>query len=135
MNWCYGICHNYGYAIVLFTLISKIILLPVSLWTYFESIKMIKIQPDINMLKVRFYGQRDLIADEQSKLFKKMKYHPVASIIPTILQLILLAGVVGVIKQGTGKQSGRGEAGRYPGEKAGRYPGDRVRSNTGNGTG
>lgn len=104
MNWCYGICHNYGYAIVLFTLISKIILLPVSLWTYFESIKMIKIQPDINMLKVRFYGQRDLIADEQSKLFKKMKYHPVASIIPTILQLILLAGVVGVIKQGIGNR-------------------------------
>ena len=32
MNGCYAICHNYGIAIILFTLISKIILLPVSIW-------------------------------------------------------------------------------------------------------
>lgn len=28
MNICYSICHNYGLAIILFTLISKIVLLP-----------------------------------------------------------------------------------------------------------
>ena len=32
MNGCYAICNNYGIAIILFTLISKIILLPVSIW-------------------------------------------------------------------------------------------------------
>lgn len=100
MNWCYGICHNYGLAIVLFTFCSKIILLPVSLWTYFNSITMIKIQPDINMLKVKYYGQQDMIAEEQSKLFKEKKYNPMASIVPTVIQLVLLAGVVGVIKLG-----------------------------------
>lgn len=100
MDWCYGICHNYGWAIVLFTLCSKIVLLPVSLWTYFNSIKMIKIQPDINFLKIKYYGQKDMIAEEQAKLFKKEKYRPLATTIPTFIQLILLAGVVGVIKLG-----------------------------------
>lgn len=100
MDGCYEICKNYGLAIVLFTFISKIVLLPVSLWTYFNSITMIKIQPDINFLKVKYYGQSDTIAEEQAKLFKEKKYHPLASTIPTILQLILLAGVVGVIKLG-----------------------------------
>ena len=100
MDWCYGLCHNYALAIVLFTFCTKIILLPVSLWTYFNSIKMIKIQPDINYLKVKYYGQKDKIAEEQSAMFKEKGYHPLASIVPTVLQLFLLAGVVGVIKLG-----------------------------------
>lgn len=97
MNLCYGLCGNYGVAIILFTLVSKIILLPVSVWTHMNSIKMIKIQPEINFLKAKYYGQREIIDEEQAKLFKREKYSPLASTIPMILQLVLLMGVVGVI--------------------------------------
>lgn len=100
MNGCYSMCRNYGLAIVLFTLISKIVLLPISLWTFMNSITMIKIQPDINFLKIKYYGQKDTIAEEQAKLFKEKKYHPLASTIPLIIQLILLMGVVGTIRAG-----------------------------------
>ena len=100
MNGCYSVCHNYGVAIVLFTFLSKIGLLPVALWTYFNAITMIKIQPEINMLKVKYYGQADMLAEEQAKLFKEKKYNPFASTIPIIIQLVLLIGVVGVIRQG-----------------------------------
>lgn len=100
MNGCYSFCHNYGLAIILFTFCSKIVLLPVSLWTYMNSITMVKIQPDINFLKVKYYGQKDAIAEEQAKLFKKAKYHPLASTIPLIIQLLLLMGVVGTIRAG-----------------------------------
>lgn len=100
MNGCYSFCHNYGLAIILFTFCSKIVLLPVSIWTYMNSITMIKIQPDINLLKVKYYGQKDMIAEEQAKLFKKEKYHPLASTIPMFIQLLLLMGVVGVIRNG-----------------------------------
>jgi YidC/Oxa1 family membrane protein insertase len=34
MDVCYSICKNYGLAIILFTLISKIILLPLSIWVH-----------------------------------------------------------------------------------------------------
>lgn len=61
---------------------------------------MVKIQPDINYIKVKYYGQKDQIAEEEAKLFKEKKYRPLASIIPTVVQLILLMGVVGVIKLG-----------------------------------
>ncbi len=104
LNWilmgCYSLCGSYGWAIVLFTLVSKIVLLPVTLWTYFNSITMLKIQPSVNMLKVKYYGQPDVIAEEQAKLFKEKKYHPLASTIPVLVQLLLLIGVVGVIRQG-----------------------------------
>ncbi|MCR4685156.1 MAG: YidC/Oxa1 family membrane protein insertase, partial [Lachnospiraceae bacterium] len=100
MNWCYGSCGNYGWAIVLFTFITRILLLPLSLWTYFNGITMIKIQPDVNFLKVKYYGQGDRIAEEQADLFKEKGYKPLVSVIPTIAQFFLLLGVVGVIKRG-----------------------------------
>ncbi len=100
MNWCYALCHNYGLAIILFTLISKLVLLPVSIWVQKNSIKMVELQPDINFLKVKYFGDKDAIAEGQTRLFKQKKYHPLASMIPLVIQLLLLMGVIAVIKAG-----------------------------------
>ena len=97
MQWCYSFIHNYGLSIILFTLITKIILLPLSVWVQKNSIKMVRMQPEINRIKAKYFGDADTIADEESKLYKKNKYNPLASLIPLIIQIVLLMGVVGVI--------------------------------------
>lgn len=97
MKWCWMLVDNYGLAIILFTLGTKLVLLPVSVWIHKNSIQMIKIQPEINFLKANHYGDMDTIADEQSKLFKKHKYRPMLSLIPLALQIFLLLGVVQII--------------------------------------
>lgn len=58
MKWCWELCGNYGLAIILFTLCTKIILIPVSVWVHKNSIKMVTIQPDINFIKAKYYGDR-----------------------------------------------------------------------------
>ena len=88
---------NYGLAIVLFTLASKIILFPVSAWIQKNSILMVKIQPEINFLKANYSGNIDAIADGQSKLYKREHYHPMLSLIPLIIQILLLLAVVYII--------------------------------------
>lgn len=97
---CYRLCGNYGVAIILFTILSKLILMPVSVWVQKNSIKMVKMQPDLNFITAKHYGDKDTIADEQSKLYKKEKYNPFASTIPMILQIVLLMGVIEAIKAG-----------------------------------
>ena len=97
MYFCYYLLHNYGLAIILFTLISKIVLLPVSVWVQKNSIKMVKMQPEINRIKAKHFGDADRIADEQSQIFKREKYNPLASLIPLVVQIILLMGLVEVI--------------------------------------
>ena len=62
MRLAYQLCRNYGIAILLFTLVSKVILLPIGVWVHKNSIKVVRIQPQINLLKVRFFGDRDSIA-------------------------------------------------------------------------
>lgn len=100
MNACYALCGNYGFAIILFTLFSKIILFPLSVWVQKNSIKMVKMQPEINFIKAKYFGDKDAIAEEQSKIFKREKYNPLASIVPLLIQIILLLGLVHVIKAG-----------------------------------
>ena len=108
-NWalmgCYKICHNYGWAIVLFTFFSKIVLIPVSVWVQLNSIKIVKMQPDINYLNAKHFGDKDAIAEGQSAIYKKYKYNPLSSVIPLIIQLVILMGLIEVIKRGIGDSS------------------------------
>ncbi|MBQ0099190.1 MAG: membrane protein insertase YidC [Firmicutes bacterium] len=97
MKWCWWLCGNYGLAIVLFTLLTKIIFLPISLWIQKNSIAMVKIQPEVNLLKAKYMGNKDVIADKQAELYKKEHYHPLLSIIPLVIQLFLIIVIVEII--------------------------------------
>ena len=97
MRFCYSIFNNYGLAIILFTIISKVVLLPLSILIQKDSIKMVKMQPAINKIKINYFGDKDKIAEEQAKLFKEEKYNALTSLIPLVVQIVLLLGLVNVI--------------------------------------
>ena len=40
MKWCWELLGNYGLAIILFTLATKVVLMPLSVWLQYNSIKM-----------------------------------------------------------------------------------------------
>lgn len=99
MGLCYGIIPNYGVAIILFTLLTKIIMLPISIMVQKNSIKMVKMYPEMNRIKARCYGNKDMISEEEYQLYKKEQYHPMLDLVPVVLQLIILMGVVNAIKE------------------------------------
>lgn len=98
IKWIYDRTHNMAVAIILFTLLTKIILLPVSIWVQFNSIKMVKMQPELNRINAKYYGDKETISEKQAELFKKEKYNPLISIIPMAIQLVLLMVVIAAIK-------------------------------------
>lgn len=97
MRLCWQMVGNYGVAIILFTLLSKVVILPVTVWVHKNSIKMVKLQPEINFLRANYYGDLDTIAAEQSKLFKRERYSPAASIVSLVIQLFLLSAIIAII--------------------------------------
>lgn len=97
MYACYQLTHNYGVAIILFTLATKFVLLPLNVWFHKNSIKIVKMQADINNIKAEYYGDPSMIAEKQSELYKKEKYNPLISLIPLAIQIVLLMGLVEVI--------------------------------------
>lgn len=94
---CYRLIGSYGLAILLFTLLSKIILLPLSIVVQKNSIKMIRLQPEINRITIKHYGDKDTITDETMVLYKREKYSPMLGIVPMVIQIILVLGLINVI--------------------------------------
>jgi YidC/Oxa1 family membrane protein insertase len=94
---CYRLLNNYGLAILLFTLLSKVILLPLSIVVQKNSIKMIQIQPELNRITAKHYGDKDTITDETMALYKREKYSPMLGIVPMVIQIILVLGLINVI--------------------------------------
>lgn len=101
INFCYGFSHNYWLAILIFTFLTKVILLPLSMWVQKNSIKTVRMSPEMNHIKAVYYGNQEAISEEQYKLFKREKYSPFADLIPLFVQLALLMGVVEAVKRGT----------------------------------
>lgn len=99
LRLCYRFLHHYSLAIILFTLLTKVILFPVSLWVQKNGIAMVRLTPELNRLKIKYYGDKDTIAEETQVLYKREHYHPLASTIPMVVQLVLLIGVIGAVKQ------------------------------------
>ncbi len=97
MYCCYNLLPNYFISIILFTFSTKMVLLPVSLWVQKNSIKMVKMQPEMNFIRAKYFGNGEKISEEQYELYKREHYQPLADLIPLALQLILLMGVIDVI--------------------------------------
>ena len=94
MQKCYELLDNYVWAIVVFTLLSKIILMPIALWMQRSSITMVEMMPELNQIKTKYFGDKETISEETQVLYKKRKYNPLSSTVPMIVQIVLLMGVI-----------------------------------------
>ena len=97
MSLIYNVIHNYGLSIIIFTLFTKFLLFPLSLLTQKNSINMVRMMPEENALKIKYIDDKDKLADERLKLYKKYKYHPILGTVPLLIQIPLVLGLVYVI--------------------------------------
>ena len=97
MRSIFRLVGSYGLTILLFTLITKIILFPVSLLVQKNSIKMVRMRPELDALRFRYVDDKDRFLDEQIALYRREKYHPMAGMIPLLIQIPLILGVISVV--------------------------------------
>ncbi len=97
MKWCYDFIGNYGAAIIVFTLLTRIIMLPVSLMVQKNSIKMLRMRPKLDALRFLYADDKDRYLDEQIALYKKEKYRSSAGFLPLAIQLLIIFGLIGVM--------------------------------------
>ncbi|MDE6261359.1 MAG: membrane protein insertase YidC [Oscillospiraceae bacterium] len=97
MYGCYWLFRNYGIAILAFTLLTKVVMFPISLLVQKNSIKMVKMKPQLDMLRYQYVDDSDAFIDAQSALYKKEHYNPMAGVIPLLLQLPIILGLLDVV--------------------------------------
>ncbi len=94
---CFTLVKNYGIAILLFTLVTKALMFPLSVWVQKNSIKMIKLKPRLNEIAAAFAGNRDTVTEKQFALYKQENYKPLAGIIPLLIQIPIILGLITVV--------------------------------------
>ena len=91
---CFKIFRDYGVAIIFFTLLTKVIMFPISLIVQKNSIKMVKMKPELEALKYQYIDDKDAYLDAQTALYKKEKYSPMAGVWPLLLQLPIIIWLI-----------------------------------------
>ncbi len=93
----YTLFNNYGLSILLFTVLIKVLMSPLSIWTQKNSIKMVRLKPQLNEIEIKHFGDSEKILSEQRVLYKKEKYNPWVSILPLLIQIPIILGLIAVI--------------------------------------
>ncbi|MDR0848705.1 MAG: YidC/Oxa1 family membrane protein insertase [Propionibacteriaceae bacterium] len=97
LYFCYWLLGNYGLAIVVFTLFTKIVLFPLSMLAQKNAIIMARLKPQLEDIKRRFAGNSSLILEEQQKLYKTNHYSALKGSLPLLVQIPLILGVISVV--------------------------------------
>ena len=90
---------NYGLAIILFTLIVKLILLPLTIKQTKSAAKMQELQPIIQELQRKYKNDPNKLNEELMKLYTEHKYNPASGCLPLLVQLPILFSLIYVIGQ------------------------------------
>ena len=97
IDLCYALTGSFGGAIIVFTLLTRVILFPISLASQKNSIILFRLQPRLEDIKARYDGDSRTMLKERKELYKKEKYSTLKAILPLIIQLPIIIGVVGAV--------------------------------------
>ena len=93
LNFLYEWVQNYGWAMILFSVLLQLILLPLSIKQQKSMKKSAKIQQEMKKLQVKYKNNPELLNQEVMGLYKKEKVSPFSGCLSSIIQLILFLSV------------------------------------------
>lgn len=98
LSFLYNIVNNYGIAIILFTLIIKLLLLPLSINQQKTMKKSAKIQAKMKVIQFKYKNDPNKMNQEMMNLYKTEKMSPFSGCLPAIVQLLLLFSVFYLVR-------------------------------------
>lgn len=94
---CYTIVRNYGVALILFTLITKALMFPMSLKQQKSSVKMAMVKPKLDNAQKKYANNKDKLNEEMMKIYQEAGYNPMSGCLPLLIQFPILFGVIEVV--------------------------------------
>lgn len=81
---------DYAIAIILFTIVLKVVLLPISIKQTKSQIKMQKVQPIVNKINEKYKHDKQKAQQKTMELYQKAKINPLSGCLPLVLNMVLL---------------------------------------------
>lgn len=93
LNFLYGFVGNYGVAIVLMTVLIKLVFLPLGSMGAESQKAMRELKPQIENLKIQYKGDRVKLGEATMALYKEKKVSPLSGILPVLIQIPVFFGL------------------------------------------
>ena len=97
MEWIYNLLPNYGWDIILFTLLINIVKIPLQLSQQKSMAKMSAFQPMLQEIQTKYKNKPEKQQEEMLKLQQDYGYKPTAGCVPMLLNFLVIFGVIGVV--------------------------------------
>ena len=93
----YQIIHNYGWAIILFTIVTKALLIPFAIKQQKSTIKMQIIQPKMQEIQKKYKNNPQKMNEEIQALYERENYSMAAGCLPMLIQFPIIFGLLDVV--------------------------------------
>lgn len=88
-----GIPYHWGFAIIVFTILVKVVTLPLTISQIRGMQAQKNIQPKIQELQKKYGKDREKMAQEQMKLYQEAGVNPLSGCLPLLIQMPILIGL------------------------------------------
>lgn len=97
----YDMVGNYGISIILFTILTKILLLPINIKQTQSTKKMNELNPKIKALQAKYKNDKERLNEKLMELYKEEKYNPAGGCLPLLIQMPIIIALFRVLQSPT----------------------------------
>ena len=100
LNWLYNVVgQNYGVAIILFTILIRVVLLPITIKQQKSMKKTTELQSKIKEIQFKYKNNQEQMQKEIMDLYKRENVSPFSGCLSAILQLVIILSVFWLISK------------------------------------
>ncbi len=99
LNFLYNTFNNYGIAIIVFSVILRIILIPVTIFQQKSMKKSAELQEKMKEIQKKYKNNTEKLNQETMNLYKTEKVNPLSGCLSSILQIIIILSVFWLVSK------------------------------------
>ena len=99
LNFFYNLLNNYGLAIIIFSVLLRIILIPITIKQQKSIKKSAKVQEKMKEIQAKYKNNPEKLNQETINLYKTEKMSPFSGCLTGILQIIIILSVFWLVSQ------------------------------------
>jgi len=97
-RYIYLLLQNYGWTLLVFTLVTKAILLPLTIKQQKSMSKMQAVQPKLQEIQKKYQYDKDKLNQETMKVYQENQINPMGGCLPLLIQFPLLIALYNIIR-------------------------------------
>lgn len=99
IDFIYQFIPNYGLAIIIFTILIKLVILPLNLKSQRSMVKQQKLAPQLQELQRKYANDKEKLNKEMMELYKANDANPTGGCLPLLIQFPIIIGLFQVIQK------------------------------------